>query len=65
MKRAPNKHGLVMEKSDGGSGSTSGDWKFGQVEYTVCVRDNDGLLLVQVEDKLSADVWKASFASKR
>ena len=56
-----------MEKSEGSgeSGSTSGDWKFGQVEYTVCVRDNDGMLLVQVEDKLSADVWKATFASKR
>lgn len=57
----------LMEKSEGSgeSGSTSGDWKFGQVEYTVCVRDNDGMLLVQVEDKLSADVWKATFASKR
>ena len=54
-----------MEKSDGESVSTSGDWKFGQVEYTVCVRDNDAMLSVQVEDKLSADVWKASFASKR
>lgn len=59
------KHWQVMEKNDRESGSASGDWKFGQVEYTVCVKDNDAGLLVQVEDKLSADVWKASFASKR
>lgn len=54
-----------MEKSERESGSASGDWKFGQVEYAVCVNDNDAELLVQVEDKLSADVWKASFTSKR
>ena len=54
-----------MEKSERESGSATGEWKFGQIDYAICVKDSDAELLVQVEDKLTADLWKASFTSKR
>ena len=45
--------------------SVSASWVFKDVEYTVSVDMRDDVLVVLVEDKLTADQWSGQFEAKR
>lgn len=51
--------------STGSPGRVSRAFVFRDNEYEVTSTVEDGQLLVQVEEKLTADQWKNSFAPKR
>ena len=51
--------------STGVPGRVSRTFVFREKEYEVTSSVEDGQLLVQVEEKLTADQWKNNFAPKR
>lgn len=56
---------LVMSSSSGERWSISAGWVFRGTEYTVCADVRDDVLVVQVEDKVTADRWRGQFDAKR
>ena len=54
-----------MSSSSGERWSISAGWVFRGTEYAVCADVRDDLLVVQVEDKLTADRWCGQFDAKR
>ncbi len=45
--------------------SISAGWVFRGTEYTVCADVRDDVLMLQVEDKITADRWRGQFDAKR
>lgn len=45
--------------------SISAGWVFRGTEYAVCADVRDDMLVVQVEDKVTADRWRGQFDAKR
>ena len=45
--------------------SVAASWVFRDTEYTVSADVQDDVLVVQVEEKLTADQWRGQFEAKR
>ena len=54
-----------MSSSSGERWSISAGWVFRGTEYTVCADVRDDVLVIQVEDKITADRWRGQFDAKR
>ena len=54
-----------MSSSSGERWSISASWVFRGTEYTVCADVRDDVLVIQVEDKITADRWRGQFDAKR
>ena len=54
-----------MSSSSDERWSISAGWVFRGTEYTVCADVRDDVLVIQVEDKLTADRWRGQFDAKR
>ena len=55
----------AMSSSNGERWSISAGWVFRGTEYTVCADVRDDVLVIQVEDKITADRWRGQFDAKR
>ena len=54
-----------MSSSSGERWSINAGWVFRGTEYAVCADVRDDVLVIQVEDKITADRWRGQFDAKR